>query len=214
MRPKAPKGKFVCICVQFKKSLKPAVCWDAVDAEEKRRFRTFARNLSAALAAHRMRVSFRTAIERYTPVEVDEGWYWLDVNGNESPDGDGPIREDWIYGAPTTNAWPGATLQVAGTLAIGSNQAPPLQLATAQTASAVIVLVGTAPTGAGLTININVGGVLSMTLTIPAGDLSVQATSAQLSAAAQIAGASRITLDITAVGTTVPGADLSVFIYL
>jgi hypothetical protein len=49
----------------------------AMTALEKRRFRTFARNLCAALAEHRMRVSFRTAIERYTPVEVDEGWYWL-----------------------------------------------------------------------------------------------------------------------------------------
>jgi len=49
----------------------------AMTALEKRHFRTFARNLCAALAAHRMRVSFRTAIERYTPVEVDESWFWL-----------------------------------------------------------------------------------------------------------------------------------------
>jgi hypothetical protein len=48
-----------------------------MDAEEDRHFRTFARNLCAALAAHRIRVSFRTAIERYTPAEVDESWYWL-----------------------------------------------------------------------------------------------------------------------------------------
>jgi hypothetical protein len=46
-------------------------------AEEKRHLRTFARNLCAALAAHRMRVSFRTAMERYTPAEADESWYWF-----------------------------------------------------------------------------------------------------------------------------------------
>ena len=43
---------FVC---NSKKVLKPAVCWDAMDAEEKRRFRTFARNLCAALAAEKPR---------------------------------------------------------------------------------------------------------------------------------------------------------------
>jgi hypothetical protein len=48
-----------------------------MDAEEKRHFRTFARGLRAALAAHRIRVSLRTAIERYTPAEVDESWYRL-----------------------------------------------------------------------------------------------------------------------------------------
>jgi len=49
----------------------------AMIVQEKRRFRPFARNLCAALAAHRMRVSFRTAIERYTPAEVEQSWYWL-----------------------------------------------------------------------------------------------------------------------------------------
>jgi hypothetical protein len=140
--------------------------------------------------------------------------FTVDVNGNESPDGDAPIREDWIYGAVGTNASPGATLQVSGTLAIGSNQAPPLQLNASRTPNEVVALVGTAPTGAGLTININVGGVLWMSLTIAAGNLSVQATSAQLTAAGALAGSAAITMDITAVGTTVPGADLSVFIYM
>lgn len=141
------------------------------------------------------------------------GGVTVDVNGNESPDGDAPVREDWIYGAVGTNASPGATLQVSGTLAIGSNQSPPLQLNATRTPTEVVALVGTAPTGAGLTLNVNVGGVLWMSLTIAAGDLSVQATTAQLTAAGAIAGGASITLDITAVGTTVPGADLSIFIY-
>ena len=142
------------------------------------------------------------------------GGYTVDVNGNESPDGDAPVREDWVYGAAGNNASPGATLQVDGTLAIGSNQAPPLQLSANRTPSSVVALAGTAPTGAGITVNINVGGTLWMSLTIAAGNTSVQATSAQLTTAGQIAGGSNITLDITAVGTTVPGANLSVFIYL
>jgi hypothetical protein len=89
-----------------------------------------------------------------------------------------------------------------------------LQLNANRVASAVLALVGAAPTGAGLTANINVGGTLWMTRTIAAGNLSAQATSAQLTAAGQIAGGASITLDITAVGTTIPGADLSVFVYL
>jgi len=142
------------------------------------------------------------------------GGFTVDVNGNESPDGDGPLREDWVYGAVGTNASPGATLQVGGTLAIGSNQAPPLQLNASRIPNEVVALVGTAPTGAGLTVNINVGGVLWMSLTIAAGNLSAQATSAQLTASGALAGSASVTLDITAVGTTVPGADLSVFIYM
>ena len=76
-RPEAPKPKFVSTCIQFKKSSETAGILGDMDAEEDRHFRTFARNLCAALAAHRIRVSFRTAIERYTPAEVDESWYWL-----------------------------------------------------------------------------------------------------------------------------------------
>jgi hypothetical protein len=41
------------------------------------RLRTFARNLFACLQAHRLRVSFRTALEKWTPDDVDEGYYWL-----------------------------------------------------------------------------------------------------------------------------------------
>jgi hypothetical protein len=83
-----------------------------------------------------------------------------------------------------------------------------------RTPNEVVALVGTAPTGAGLTVNINVGGALWMSLTILSGTLSVQATSAQLTAAGSIAGSASMTLDITAVGTTVPGSNLSVFIYM
>jgi hypothetical protein len=149
----------------------------------------------------------------YTHQPMVIAGFTVDVNGNESPDGDAPIREDWIYGAPGSNASPGATLQVDGTLAIGSNQCPVCALNATRSPQSVVVYVKTAPTGAGLTININVGGTLWMSLTVPAAAASVAATSAQLTTAGAIAGASNITLDITAVGTTVPGSDLSVFIY-
>jgi len=149
----------------------------------------------------------------YTHQAMVIAGFTVDVNGNESPDGDAPIREDWIYGAPGSNASPGVTLQVDGTLAIGSNLAPIVALNASYTPQSVVAYVKTGPTGAGLTCNINVGGTLWMTLTIPAGAESVASTAAQLTAAGAIAGGVNITFDITAVGTTVPGADLSIFIY-
>ena len=155
----------------------------------------------------------RALDSRFRKILIIAG-FTVDVNGNESPDGDAPIREDWIYGAPGSNASPGVTLQVDGTLAIGSNLAPIVAINASCSPQSVVSYVKTAPTGAGLTCNVNVGGTLWMTLTIPAGAESVVSTSAQLAAAGTIAGGAGITLDITAVGTTVPGADLSVFIYL
>jgi hypothetical protein len=149
---------------------------------------------------------------------ANQTWLFLvrtnDSNGNHGPDSLAPMRDVYCFGAAGNNASPGATLQIDGTLAIGSNQAPPLQLNASRTPTAVIALAGTAPTGAGITVNINVGGTLWMSLTIAAGTTSVQATTGQLTTAGAITGSSPITLDITAVGTTVPGADLSVFIYL
>jgi hypothetical protein len=140
--------------------------------------------------------------------------FTVDVNGLESPDGDGPIREDWIYGAAGSNATPGVTLQVDGTLAIGSNQAPIVALSASRAAQSVAVYLKTGPTGAGAIFNINLGGALWMTLTVAAGNTTVQATAAQLAAAGPLTASANITLDITAVGTTVPGSDLSIFIYL
>ena len=150
----------------------------------------------------------------YTHQPMVIAGFTVDVNGNESPDGDAPIREDWIYGAAGSNASPGVTLQVDGTLAIGSNLCPVVALNTGWAPESVVVYLKTGPTGAGVTCNINVGGTLWMTLTVPAGAESVAATTAQLTAAGPLTGGASITLDITAVGTTVPGADLSVFIYL
>jgi hypothetical protein len=150
----------------------------------------------------------------YTNQPMVIAGFTVDVNGNESPDGDAPIREDWIFGNAGSNATPGVTLQVDGTLAIGSNQCPIVALSAARTPISVVAYTQTGPTGAGLTCNINVGGALWMSLTIPAGAESVAATSAQLTAAGAIAANQNITLDITAVGTSVPGAGLSIFIYV
>jgi hypothetical protein len=50
-------------------------------------------------------------------------------------------------------------------------------------------------------------------LTIPAGQTVVVATPSQIGALSQIPANTAVSIGITAVGTTFPGSDLSVFIY-
>jgi hypothetical protein len=139
----------------------------------------------------------------------------LSVSGNVSPSSLDPFREIYLFGKTgSISGSPGITMQVDGTLAIGSDQAPIVALNASSTAVAVVACVKTAPTGAGLTVNINVGGFLWLSLTIAAGDTTARATPAQIAAAGAIAANSNVTLDIVAVGTTVPGSDLSVMIYM
>jgi len=135
--------------------------------------------------------------------------FTVDIDGNESPDGDAPIREDWIYGAPGDVFQGGIQFSINGTLAIGSDQAPHVFVAQTTTAAAVRFVVKTAPVGAGLTFNLNLGGAFWMTLTILAGTTSIVATSAQIAAAVQITANTTVTIDLTAVGTTSPGGYLS-----
>ena len=60
---------------------------------------------------------------------------------------------------------------------------------------------------------IDVAGTAWLTLKIPAGQTAVVATPSQISALSQIPANTAVSVGITAVGTTFPGADLSVFIY-
>ena len=96
-----------------------------------------------------------TTINMPTSNFVDEtlmiAGFTVDVNGNESPDGDAPIREDWVFGAE------------------GLSKA--------------------------------------------AGQTVVVATPSQIGALSQIPANTAVSIGITAVGTTFPGANLSVFIY-
>ena len=139
----------------------------------------------------------------------------LSVSGNVSPSSLDPFREIYLFGKTgSISGSPGITMQVDGTLAIGSDQAPIVALNASSTAVAVVACVKTAPIGAGLMVNINVGGFLWLSLAIVAGDTAARATPAQIAAAGAIAANSNVTLDIVAVGTTVPGSDLSIMIYM
>lgn len=139
--------------------------------------------------------------------------FTVDTNGNESPDGDSPIREDWIFGADSIAKVASLVFQVQGTLGIESNAAQPLYVNRPFTAGDVKAYVQTAPTGSGVTFTIYVGGTAWLALTIPVGQSIVVATVAQVGALTAIPANTAVSIGITAVGTTFPGANLSVFVY-
>jgi hypothetical protein len=111
------------------------------------------------------------------------------------------------------------SLSVQGTLAIGSDLAPRVAPLNAVTAAAVTVFVKTAPTGADIVLDISYLNLKSgawtvwMKLTLAALSTSVNATGPQITAATTLPAAAPIRLDITACGTTFPGADLTVQVY-
>ncbi len=99
----------------------------------------------------------------------------------------------------------GVRLVVDGTLAIASDIAPLTQLNREASVDAVRAEVKTAPTGDDIDLEIYVNAVLWMSLTIPAGSTSVTANAGQIAGAAAIGANQNIRLDVTSVGTRVPG---------
>ena len=102
-----------------------------------------------------------------------------------------------------------AGFQIDGALAIGSNLAPLVSIPTDQPVGSGIFRVKEAPDGDDLVIVLKLNGVAWLTLTIADGTTSVAPTPAALVAAGPLTADGLITLDITSVGTTFPGADLS-----
>lgn len=111
---------------------------------------------------------------------------------------------------PTRSA---AYFSVPGTLAISSDLTPRVSLFSDTTAVAVHAEVKDAPVGANLAVDLTVGANLWLTLTISDGSTSVDLTASDLEDAGVITAGENIRLDITATGTTFPGADLSVTIF-
>jgi hypothetical protein len=130
--------------------------------------------------------------------------FTVDVNGNESPDGDQPFREDWIYGVVGSPS--GAMkISIPGTLAIGSNLGPAAFYTSAVSLqNGVTCMVKQAPVGADLVIQIYAGSTLLFTVTITAGSTTGSATGTPA-----IGAETPVIINITAVGTTFPGSDLT-----
>ncbi len=102
-------------------------------------------------------------------------------------------------------------LEVSGVLGIGSDQAPAQTLPALGTITDILASVKLAPIGAVITANILLGGVLLTTITVTAAatpNVPVEQTFAFT--IAKIPPNIPVTLDITAVGTTLPGTRLTV----
>ena len=118
-----------------------------------------------------------------------------------------------VAGIPTAGYMAGVqgladTFAIAGTLAIGSNLATPYQRDIVTQPRHIVAYVTQPPTGSGITIHINVNGALYYSLTIPAANNDAIGTPPF---AALPLGP--ITIDIIAVGSSFPGADLGVTIF-
>jgi hypothetical protein len=135
-------------------------------------------------------------------------------------DRDGNLARQWIDYFQRSHGGAGSgaqqlVLSVPGTLGIRSSAAPLVALFAGGTASEVVAVVKTAPAGADLTVVVNVDAVAIATVTVKDGET---AASSGAMAGAIAAGDGTgtapglVTVDITGVGSTFPGADLSVLI--
>lgn len=96
---------------------------------------------------------------------------------------------------------------ISGTAATGVNVIPPgFRVPKAFTLTALYLRVGTAPTGASLTVNIVRSGVTIATASILSGATSGSSTGLSV----ELAAGDIVTVDITSIGSTVAGADLAV----
>ncbi len=140
----------------------------------------------------------------------------VDGGGNACFDAMNQVRDFYLYydPLPVGHTQSGIQMYVDGALAIGSDLAPRISLLVTAAANAVKAEVKQAPVGADLTVEIRQGAALWMTLTIPAGQTYASSTVTQINEAADLVAGENLSIDLTAVGTTFPGAALSVTIYL
>jgi hypothetical protein len=155
-------------------------------------------------AAYATPVSLAVPTVNYIQQPVLIGGYLVDDADNESPEGDGPLREDWIYGE--VGAISGSmTIVIPGTLAIGSNLGPAAFYPTEVTlGTGVSGMLQAGPFGADLVVTIYAGVTLLFSLTIAAGTLF-----ASVAGTPTIPADTNVMVNITAVGTTFPGAGLT-----
>ena len=96
-------------------------------------------------------------------------------------------------------------LTVPGTLAIESQAAPLVLLASAQSWTSCVLIVKQAPLGAALTVAVNAGAKQLGTATIAAGK-----TSSTAKVSWNLPAATVLSIDVTGVGLTYPGSDLTI----
>lgn len=99
------------------------------------------------------------------------------------------------------------SLSIPGVLAIESNAADLIELPASATFSSAVLLVKQAPVGGSITLKVSAGGGQLGSVTIPAGQ-----TSSTTAITWSIPKNSLVTVDVTSVGLTYPGSDLSLLL--
>jgi hypothetical protein len=100
------------------------------------------------------------------------------------------------------------SFQVGGFLAVQTGAAPDISIEGPRAIRDVFAIVKTAPTDAAIELNINLNGSLLCSLSIPADSTSSNAVRGLL--LPTLTTGSLLSLDITSVGQTIPGSDLTV----
>jgi hypothetical protein len=102
-------------------------------------------------------VTLNIPTDNYVDQPLLVAGFTVDTNGNESPDGDIPLREDWIFGAEGAGKVAGFTLPANGVLGIQADAAPAFYLPNDFTAGSVNAYLKSAPLGAALVLSIYIG---------------------------------------------------------
>src|SRR5262249_41819430 len=104
------------------------------------------------------------------------------------------------------------SLEVEGFVAVENGATPDLGIGTSHPVRGIYPEGGQGPSGVPIEIRLNQNGSVYCTLTIPAGTLIASAQDGTLLPPLQ--SGARVTMDITSVGQTNPGSDLTVIIRL
>ena len=137
-------------------------------------------------------LNLRTADKRYSPLAA----------------GQSPAAQSTAVQSPAAQVASSATtliLTVPGTLAIESNAAPLVQFTAARSFTKIALFVKQAPAGAAITVSVNAGSKVLGMAAIAAGAVSGTATVSWT-----LPANSLLTVDITGVGLSFPGADLTI----
>ena len=117
-----------------------------------------------------------------------------------------------IDGGLRTHSGGQYSIEVEGFLAIENGVTPDLVVEATHAARDVFAVVRQAPAGGPIEVHLNQNGVLYCTLTIAAG--STNADPVDGFGLPPLLSGARLSADITQVGTTAPGADLTVIVRL
>ena len=104
------------------------------------------------------------------------------------------------------------SLSLSGTIGIASDICPRVQIVSNGSVVGVNISLKIGPTGDNFTVAIYQGLVLWMTLSILDGTTSIDATSSQVAGAVALVNGSYWRVDITNVGSTFPGSNITVTI--